>query len=119
MAKRKRQRGGRNCGRLLHCLVLMSIPLFSSCGPSDVAKPSGEVAKPREVRRVPVTSTNLQSVGYDASSRVLTIEFRNGSTYEYEDVPPEVHAELMKAKSHGKYFQSHIRNAGFTTHRVH
>lgn len=119
MAKLKQQRGGRNCGRLLLCLALTSIPLLSSCGPSEVGKPPSEVAKPREVPHVPVTSTNLQSVGYDASARILTIEFRNGSIYEFAGVPPEVHAELMEAKSHGKYFHSRIRNAGFTTNRVH
>ncbi len=118
MAKLRQQRGGRICGRLLLCMTLMSVPLFSSCGPNEGAKPINEVAKP-EARRVPVTSTNLQSVGYDVSSRILTIEFRNGSVYEYEDVPPEVHAELMNADSHGKYFHRHIRGAGFAAQRIH
>lgn len=118
MANLKQQRDGRKCGRLLLCLTLMSVPLFSSCGPNEVAKPISEVTKV-EARRVPVTSTNLQSVGYDDSSHILTIEFRNGSVYEYEDVPPEVHAELMNADSHGKYFQRHIRSAGFAAQRIH
>jgi hypothetical protein len=118
MAKLKKQRGGRNCGQLLLCVTLMLVPLFSSCGPNEVAKPLSDVAKP-EMRRVPVISTNLHSVGYDASSQLLTIEFRNGSIYEYERVPLKVHADLMKAKSHGKYFHGSIRNAGFPSQRIH
>ncbi len=100
-------------------LALMAVPLFSSCGTSEVVKPPSKIVQPQEVERVPVTSTHLQSVGYDASSRTLTIEFRDGTIYEYEGVPPEVHAELMNAKSHGKYFHRRIRNAGFQTRRLH
>ncbi len=107
-------------------LALASLLLFASCGTSDVSKSPGEVAKPlggtpkpRSIERVPVTSSNLRSVGYDDASRKLAIEFRNGVIYEYTEVPPEIHAELMKAKSHGKYFHSHIRNAGFASIRVH
>lgn len=107
----------RNSGPILLCLALMLVPLFSSCGPNDVAKPPSDVAKPA-VHRVPVTSTNLQSVGYDSHSRILTIEFRNGAVYEYAGVPPEVHDELMSAISHGRYFHNRVRSAGFTASRV-
>lgn len=109
--------GRRNWVSALFCLLLASIALLTSCGPNEVAKPLSEAAKP-EARRIPVTSTHLQSVGYDASSRILTVEFRNGSIYEYENVPPEVHAELMTADSHGKYFHRHIRSAGFAAQRI-
>ena len=103
---------------VLFCWPVAAVALLSSCGPGNVATPRKVVAKTHEVQRVPVTSTNLQSVGYDEDSRTLTIEFRNGSIYEYENVPPEVHAELMNADSHGKYFHRHIRNTGFAAQRV-
>ncbi|MCL2629649.1 MAG: KTSC domain-containing protein [Alphaproteobacteria bacterium] len=58
--------------------------------------------------RIPVESSNLKSVGFD--SGVLVIEFKSGSIYEYSDVPANVHSELMKAKSKGKYFHKNIKN---------
>lgn len=126
MTESKQQLGGKKLWRIRLCLSLASLSLFSSCETSDVSKSPSEIAKPlseteksRQIERVPVTSSNLQSVGYDAVSQKLTVEFRNGSVYEYGNVPPEVHAELMQAKSHGKYFHSHIRNAGFASLRVH
>lgn len=119
MIQRPRQVGASLCRWTLFGLMLTSVLFLSSCGPSDGAKPQSEIAKPSEAQRVPVTSSNLQSVGYDTASRILTIEFRNGSVYQFAEVPPEVHAELTNAKSHGKYFHSRIRNAGFTSNRVH
>lgn len=112
---RRRQRSG---GRLLLCWALMSPLLLASCGTREVPDPPSEVGGLREVQRVPVKSSNLQSVGYDVASRTLTIEFRSGSIYEFEEVPPEVHTELMNAESHGKYFHRRIRDAGYTAHRL-
>lgn len=118
MTRYLQNEGGRIGTRLWRCLAVMLFSLLGSCGPSKVATSPKEVAEPREVQRVPVTSTNLQSVGYDEELRILTIEFRNGSIYAYADVPADVHAELMRAKSHGKYFHGRIRDAGYATHRL-
>jgi len=60
--------------------------------------------------RQPVSSSNIASIGYDTDSQTLEIEFLNGSVYLYFDVPSSVHAGLMNASSHGKYFHQHIRN---------
>ena len=62
------------------------------------------------MKRTPVTSSNLKSVGYDPKTRVLEIEFVSGAVYQYNNVPPRVYEELMKASSHGKYFHAYIRN---------
>lgn len=35
------------------------------------------------MQRTPVTSSNLASVGYDTSHRILAVGFRNGSVYQY------------------------------------
>jgi hypothetical protein len=58
--------------------------------------------------RVPVNSTNIRSVAYDTESLMLEIEFHTGRIYRYSSVPPHVYSGLMKADSHGKYFQTHI-----------
>jgi hypothetical protein len=104
--------------RLQVSLALVLLVMVSSCGPSDAAKSTAEIARPRRAERTPVTSSNLQSVGYDEESRTLTIEFRNGTVYEYADVPSEVHDELMNAESHGRYFHRRIREAGYKTRRL-
>lgn len=62
------------------------------------------------MKRQLVVSSNLRSVGYDESSRILEIEFRNGGVYRYRDVPLEVHQELMNSPSLGKYFLANIRD---------
>ena len=63
------------------------------------------------MHRKSVTSSNLVSVGYDAESKALQIEFDGGAVYDYEDVPAEVHEELMSASSHGKYFDRRIKHS--------
>ena len=60
--------------------------------------------------RIPVTSSNLASVGYDPANLTLEVEFLNGGVYQYFDVPPHEHEALIEAPSHGKYFSENIRN---------
>jgi hypothetical protein len=62
------------------------------------------------MNRVPVSSSNLSSVGYDESKQVLEIEFNGGRVYQYFDVPKRIHEELMNANSHGKYFHRNIED---------
>jgi len=62
------------------------------------------------MKRNPVTSSTLASVGYDAPSRTLEIEFRNGRVYQYFDVPQEVYEGLLSADSVGRYFIAQIRD---------
>lgn len=61
--------------------------------------------------RQPVSSSNIQSVGYDAESNTLEIEFKSGTIYQYFDVPQAVYQELLNASSMGQYFSSNIRSA--------
>ncbi|RLK52145.1 KTSC domain-containing protein [Microbacterium telephonicum] len=50
----------------------------------------------------------LRSVGYDAATALLEIEFTSGDVYRYFAVPPSVHRALMDADSPGAYFNRHI-----------
>ncbi len=61
------------------------------------------------LRRV-VSSSNLQSVGYDEEHKILEIEFNSGAVYHYFDVPLHIYQGLMNATSHGVYFALHIKN---------
>jgi hypothetical protein len=56
-----------------------------------------------------VVSTNIRSIGYDATSAVLEVTFKNGRTYQYEAVPAEVHVAFLNAASHGSYHHANIK----------
>lgn len=58
-----------------------------------------------------VASSNIASVGYDEPSQTLEVEFLNGSIYQYYNVPPNMHQELMQAGSKGKFLNTYIKNA--------
>ena len=107
----QQRRWRRNCPPCFVWLVLAVTVVLPSCGPS-------EATHTHEVRQIPVSSKAMRSVGYDESQKVLTVEFPNGSVYEYQGVPAEIHSGLMRAQSHGQYFQRHVRNAGYTTNRI-
>lgn len=58
----------------------------------------------------PVSSSNIQAVGYDESTETLRIQFTNGSIYEYRNVPIVVCNDFMQASSLGAYLNRNIRN---------
>ena len=62
-------------------------------------------------------SENLSSLGYDAASQVLEIEFRNGRVYQYEGVPQRLVDELLQTPSKGQYFNSQIKGR-YSYHRI-
>lgn len=62
----------------------------------------------KKIDMLPVESSNVKSVGYDADSQTLAIEFKSGGVYHYEDVPKQTFADLMAAESPGKYVRSKI-----------
>ena len=56
------------------------------------------------MRRIPVHSTSIASIGYLPVERELEIEFRaSGDVYRYFDVPGKEHAAFMAAESKGTY----------------
>ncbi|MFE6994851.1 KTSC domain-containing protein [Microbacterium sp. NPDC057659] len=62
------------------------------------------------MRRQPVRSSAIASVGYDPGTAVLEVEFRSSDRYRYYAVPPSVHRAFVEAPSVGRYFQEHIRD---------
>ncbi len=61
--------------------------------------------------REAVESSTMKSVGYEATSRILEIEFESGAVYQYLGVSARVQEELLGAESKGRYFNSEIRDA--------
>lgn len=62
------------------------------------------------MNRIPVTSSNIASIGYDPASLTLEIEFKDGSVYQYFDVPSTVYEEFMRADSKGQFLHANIRD---------
>ncbi|WP_197037195.1 KTSC domain-containing protein [Flavobacterium sp. ZB4P23] len=61
------------------------------------------------IKRIPVASSNIASVGYDAENNILEIEFHHGAVYQYFDVQEDVYEELMNVPSQGVYFTHEIK----------
>ncbi|KKN54196.1 hypothetical protein LCGC14_0594890 [marine sediment metagenome] len=60
--------------------------------------------------RIPVSSSNIASIGYDENQMVLEVEFLNGRIYHYEGVPEYVFKDFLNSGSKGSFFHSNIRN---------
>jgi hypothetical protein len=60
--------------------------------------------------RTPVVSTSIATVAYNEQSRALEVEYASGRVYRYLDVPEEVFAWLLKARSKGGFVNRMIRN---------
>jgi hypothetical protein len=58
--------------------------------------------------RTPVRSSVIASVGYDAETAELEVEFRSGDVYRYFAVPPSVFRALLDADSPGAYFNKNV-----------
>lgn len=59
---------------------------------------------------IPVASSTIKAVGYDAQTQVLRVAFVSGGLYEYTGVGQDVVDEWNQAESAGKYFASNIKN---------
>ena len=62
------------------------------------------------MKRIPVKSNNIASVGYDSASRTLEVEFKSGGVYEYKSVAPATALAFHKSKSKGQYFANFIKS---------
>lgn len=60
-----------------------------------------------------VSSSNIASIGYDASDMILEVEFLNGAIYQYYDVPQSLYDGLMSASSHGSYLDAYVKKGGY------
>ena len=70
------------------------------------------------MNRESVSSSNIASIGYDSNQRVLEVEFLNRSVYQYFGVPENLYDGLMRAASHGSYFDSYIKKGRFRYQRI-
>ena len=63
------------------------------------------------MQRHSVASSNIASIGYDANTETLEVEFLNGSVYQYYNVPQNMYDQLMAEGSKGRFLNAYIKNA--------
>lgn len=61
------------------------------------------------MKRKPVQSSAIVSIGYDMEKELLEVEFADHDVYHYFDVAPELYEELIKADSIGAYFNRYVK----------
>jgi hypothetical protein len=66
------------------------------------------------IKREPVKSRTIASMGYSRDTQMLEIEFRNsGEVYRYLGVPETEYENLRNAESKGTYLNKEFKKAGF------
>lgn len=61
------------------------------------------------MNHVPVSSSQIKSVGYDAATRTMEVAFQSGDTWAYDNVPTNIYESLIDAESVGKSFHSLVK----------
>lgn len=59
---------------------------------------------------ITVSSSNIDSIGYDDQSQQVYIRFHNGSLYVYKGVPIYEYENLRDAPSLGSYLHRNYKN---------
>lgn len=54
-------------------------------------------------------SSNMTGFGYEPKTKVLTVEFKSGERYEYEDVSEKTFQEMRDSESKGKFHSASIK----------
>ncbi len=57
---------------------------------------------------IPVNSSNLDAVAFNADTGTLQVRFQNGAVYEWYGVQEDVATALAEAQSPGRYLNAYI-----------
>ena len=59
---------------------------------------------------LPVSSSNIESIGYSEDNQEVYVRFLNGSFYVYKGVPLHEYENLRDAPSLGSYLHRNFKN---------
>jgi hypothetical protein len=59
---------------------------------------------------LPVSSSNIESIGYSEQNQEVYVRFLNGSVYVYKGVPQHEYENLRDAPSLGSYLHRNYKN---------
>jgi hypothetical protein len=54
-------------------------------------------------------SSNLSRFRYDESAQLLIVDFKNGTTYTYYDIPETLFQQMKSATSKGQFLAQNIK----------
>jgi len=57
-----------------------------------------------------VESSLIDAIGYDTETQELTVKFKRGGVFAYEEVPKDTFQAFLNAESIGRYFLAHIKH---------
>jgi len=63
--------------------------------------------------RTPITSSHIASIGHDAESATLEVQFKNGKVYSYKGVPRSAFHQILAHPSSGAAFHRIIKTKHF------
>jgi len=69
----------------------------------------GQSKKDDTMNWITVGSSTISRMAYDESRKVLTVEFKNGSRYEYYDLPINAFNQMKAAVSKGQFLSASIK----------
>jgi hypothetical protein len=61
------------------------------------------------MKRIAVDSSSVRAVGYDPATCELEVEFHNGRSYRYQQVPVAAYRLLLQAPSIGEFVNKQIK----------
>jgi len=59
---------------------------------------------------VRVSSSAISAVGYDPMTHRMKIQFTQGLTYDFCNVPAHIYSGLVRAPSKGTYYNDYIKD---------
>jgi len=65
------------------------------------------------LKRIPVESSCVAAIGYDANQQLLEVELNRGTVYQYPDVSEDDYQAFVSADSIGSYYQKVISKLPF------
>jgi len=83
-------------------LLLLSACSNQSQETSSPTKSSGSSVQEigTQGQLITIQSDNVRAAGYDASTLVMTVQFKNGALYEYYGVPADLWTSFVGAQPH-------------------
>ncbi len=61
------------------------------------------------MKRIPISSDFILSVGYDKSNHLLEIEFIDETIYQYLTISEKLYTSLLKSKSKKGFYEKKIK----------
>ena len=107
MSERKPRRRPVNLALFKVAVALLLLVVGSVVSPAQDERERPTIVS--RIKRVPVSSTALATIGYSKRLQALEVEFLNGAIYRYLDVPPQLHREMMAADSKTRFYHQHVR----------